>query len=29
LHRYVDEFEIRWNYHRKTSDGARMLAAGA
>jgi transposase-like protein len=26
LHRYVDEFEFRWN-HRKTSDGARMLAA--
>jgi transposase-like protein len=26
LHRYVDEFEFRWN-HRKVSDGARMLAA--
>ena len=26
LHRYVNEFEFRWN-HRKTSDGARMLAA--
>ena len=26
LHRYVDEFSFRWN-HRKTSDGARMVAA--
>jgi transposase-like protein len=26
LHRYVDEFSFRWN-HRKSSDGARMVAA--